>query len=79
MNFENSVKAVESYIDNIFRCYPHLNELELLKKFHSFANDNDLPIVLELIGYAYFPLAQEKVAQDRVKKDLTKFTQYQFN
>ena len=79
MNFEMSVKAIETYIDNMFRCNSNFTELELLQKFHKFAEDNELPIVLELIGYAYFPLAEEKVRLSNSKKELVTFDKFQLN
>jgi hypothetical protein len=79
MNLDQSMKAVESYIDNLFRCYPHLNEIELLNKFKQFADDNDLNIGLELLGYAYFPIAQMRYNNQKESKKLTEIKQSQLN
>jgi hypothetical protein len=78
-NFHTSVKAIESYVDNLFRCYPHLTELELLNKFKDFASDNGLHIVLELVGYSYFPIAHEKFNAIKECKNLVKVKQHQLN
>lgn len=79
MNLEQSMRAVESYIDNLFRCYPHLNELQLLNKFMQFAQDNNLNIGLELLGYAYFPISQMKYSNDKEYKSLTQLSKHQLN
>jgi hypothetical protein len=78
-NLEQSMNAVESYIDNLFRCYPHLNELELLNKFKQFAQDNNLHAVLELLGYAYFPVAQMMFQSQKEIKELTHIRKHQLN
>lgn len=78
-DFRTSVQAIESYVDNLFRCYPHLTELELLNKFKDFASDNDLHIALELIGYSYFPIAHEKYNAIKESKNLVKVKEYQLN
>jgi hypothetical protein len=79
MNFETSVRAIESYIDNLFRCYPNLSEIDLLNKFRIFCSDNELGFIFELVGYSYFPIAHQNFRVINEYKQLSKVKDYQLN